>query len=36
VFGMLAIGLVGTALNRIAARIEARVLHWRALATPTF
>jgi len=34
VFGMLAIGLVGTALNHIAARIEARVLHWRA-PTPT-
>jgi sulfonate transport system permease protein len=29
VFGMLAIGVVGTALNRIAARLEARALHWR-------
>lgn len=36
VFGMLAIGLVGTALNRIAARIEARVLHWRAPAPSAF
>lgn len=30
VFGMLVIGLVGAALNRIAARLEARALHWRA------
>jgi sulfonate transport system permease protein len=30
VFGMLVIGLVGAALNRIAARLEARALRWRA------
>ena len=36
VFGMLAIGLVGTALNRIAIRIEARVLHWRAPSPSAF
>jgi len=29
VVGMLAIGLIGTLLNRIAARIEARALHWQ-------
>lgn len=29
VFGMLAIGAVGTVFNRIAARLEARALHWR-------
>jgi sulfonate transport system permease protein len=29
VFGMLAIGLVGVLLNRVAARIEARALRWR-------
>jgi sulfonate transport system permease protein len=32
VFGMLVIGLVGVLLNRIAARIEARVLRWRVSA----
>jgi len=32
VFGMLVIGLVGTVLNRIAARVEARALHWRRVA----
>ena len=30
VFGMLAIGLIGTALNKLAARAEARLLRWRA------
>lgn len=30
VFGMLAIGLVGALLNRLAARLEARALPWRA------
>jgi len=30
VFGMLVIGLVGTVINRLAARLEARALHWRA------
>jgi sulfonate transport system permease protein len=29
VFGMLAIGGVGTVLNRVATRLEARALHWR-------
>ena len=29
VVGMLAIGLVGSVLNRIAARLEARALRWR-------
>ncbi|CAN7357023.1 ABC transporter permease [Rhizobacter sp. LjRoot28] len=29
VVGMLAIGLVGTVLNRTAARLQARALHWR-------
>jgi len=29
VFGMLAIGVVGTVFNRLAARLEARALHWR-------
>ena len=33
VFGMLVIGLVGTLLNRVAARLEARALHWRRVAT---
>lgn len=32
VFGMLAIGLVGALLNRVAARLEARALPWRAPA----
>jgi sulfonate transport system permease protein len=32
VFGMLVIGLVGTLLNRVAARLEARALHWRRAA----
>lgn len=36
VFGMLAIGLVGSALSRIAARIEARALHWRPNAPSAF
>jgi len=29
IVGMLLIGLVGMALNRLAAAVEARVLHWR-------
>lgn len=32
VFGMLAIGLVGALLNRVAAHLEARALPWRAPA----
>ena len=32
VFGMLAIGLVGALLNRMAVRLEARALPWRAPA----
>lgn len=32
VFGMLVIGVIGAACNHVAARIEARVVHWRALA----
>lgn len=34
VFGMLAIGLVGTLLNRVATRLEARALHWRPPVAP--
>lgn len=30
IFGMLAIGLIGTALNKVATRIEQRALRWRA------
>jgi sulfonate transport system permease protein len=33
VFGMLAIGAVGTVLNRVARHLEARALHWRRIAT---
>lgn len=29
VFGLLVIGLIGTVLNRLSARVEARVLRWR-------
>lgn len=34
VIGMLAIGLIGTALNRAAGYWERRALHWRGVATP--
>jgi len=32
IVGMLAIGLVGTLLNRIAARLEAHALRWQGRA----